>query len=104
SQRPQRTEETVKSGGRTSVAAAPKPAEAPRGSTLSFTERKRLDDLPGVISRLEAEIARLHDLLADPELFTREPVKFRKATEALTERQTALETAETEWLDLADRV
>lgn len=104
SQRPQRTEETVKSGGRTPVAAAPKPAEAPRGSTLSFTERKRLDDLPGVISRLEAEIARLHDLLADPELFTREPVKFRKATEALTERQTALETAETEWLDLADRV
>lgn len=104
SQRPQRTEEAVKSGGRTPVAAAPKPAEAPRGSTLSFTERKRLDDLPGVISRLEAEIARLHDLLADPELFTREPVKFRKATEALTERQTALETAETEWLDLADRV
>jgi ATP-binding cassette subfamily F protein uup len=30
-------------------------------------------------------------------------VKFRKATEAMTDRQTALEAAETEWLDLADR-
>ncbi|MDZ4089512.1 MAG: ATP-binding cassette domain-containing protein [Tabrizicola sp.] len=103
-QRPQRTEDTVKSGGKASSAAAPKPVEAPRASSLSFTERKRLDDLPGVISRLEAEIAKLTDLLADPELFSREPVKFRKATEALADRQSALETAETEWLDLADRV
>lgn len=103
-QRPQRTEDVVKSGGKASVATAPKPAEAPRASSLSFTERKRLDDLPGVISRLEAEIAKLTDLLADPDLFSREPVKFRKATEALADRQTALETAESEWLDLADRV
>lgn len=104
SQRPQRTEDVVKSGGKASVATASKPAEAPRASSLSFTERKRLDDLPGVISRLEAEIAKLTDLLADPDLFSREPVKFRKATEALADRQSALETAETEWLDLADRV
>ncbi|MDP3196553.1 ABC-F family ATP-binding cassette domain-containing protein [Tabrizicola sp.] len=104
SQRPQRIEEAAKSIGRASVAAAPKPAETPRGTALSFTERKRLDDLPGVISRLEAEIAKLHDLLADPQLFSREPVKFRKATEALAERQKALDTAEAEWLDLADRV
>ena len=47
--------------------------------------------------------ASLSTLLADPELFSREPVKFRKATEVLAERQTALETAESEWLDLADR-
>ncbi len=83
-----------------SVATKPETAK-PNG--LSFTERKRLDDLPAVIARLEAEIARLSELLADPDLFTREPVKFRKATEALTERQSALEAAESEWLDLADR-
>ena len=34
------------------------------------------------IARLESEIAKLHTLLADPDLFAREPVKFRKATEA----------------------
>ena len=70
---------------------------------LSFTEKKRLEALPGLMEKLEAEIAKLSTLIADPDLFTREPVKFRKATEALAERQTALETAETEWLDLAER-
>ncbi|WP_135449077.1 ABC-F family ATP-binding cassette domain-containing protein [Tabrizicola caldifontis] len=77
--------------------------EIPRTSGLSFTERKRLEDLPALIEKLEAEIARLSTLLADPDLFTRDPVKFRKATDAMTERQAALSAAETEWLELADR-
>jgi ABC transport system ATP-binding/permease protein len=77
--------------------------EAAQANGLSFSERKRLDDLPARIARLEAEIAKLATLLADPDLFAREPVKFRKAAEALTDRQTALAAAETEWLDLADR-
>ncbi|MFP1643417.1 ABC-F family ATP-binding cassette domain-containing protein [Pontitalea aquivivens] len=86
---------------------APRP-EAPRPETarkpgLSFTERHRLDALPGVIDRLEAEIAKLSVLLSDPDLFAREPVKFRKATEALDERQTALAAAEEEWLTLAGK-
>ncbi len=71
---------------------------------LSFTEKKRLDDLPPQIARLEAEIARLSDLLAQPDLFTREPVKFQKATDMLIDRQSALALAEEEWLALADRV
>ncbi|WP_430448469.1 ABC-F family ATP-binding cassette domain-containing protein [Rhodophyticola sp.] len=84
-------------------AAAPKPAPAPRSSRLSFTEAHRLKDLPAVIARLEAEIAKLESLLTDAELFTREPVKFRKATEALAARQTALAEAEEEWLLLAEK-
>jgi ABC transport system ATP-binding/permease protein len=78
--------------------------DAPKASGLSFTERKRLEDLPGQIERIEAEIAKLTEYLAAPDLFTREPVKFRKATEALADRQSALQTAEADWLDLADRV
>ncbi|MBJ3763500.1 ATP-binding cassette domain-containing protein [Maribius pontilimi] len=72
--------------------------------SLSFTDRHRLKELPEVISRLEAEIDKLETLLGDPELFTREPVKFRKATEALVARQAALGKAEDEWLDLEARV
>jgi ABC transport system ATP-binding/permease protein len=30
-------------------------------------------------------------------------MKFRKATEALTDRQSALHAAESDWLELADR-
>jgi ABC transport system ATP-binding/permease protein len=103
SQRPQLTEEAERTLAKPATPAQQKADPGPRPGGLSFTERKRLDDLPGVIGKLEAEIAKLSELLADPDLFTREPVKFRKATEALAERQTALSAAETEWLDLADR-
>jgi len=81
-----------------------RPVFAPeRRPVLSFTERHRLDALPAEIDRLEVEIARLDDLLADPDMYTREPVKFRKATEVLTQRQTRLAAAEAEWLALAEK-
>ncbi|WP_047995481.1 ABC-F family ATP-binding cassette domain-containing protein [Puniceibacterium sp. IMCC21224] len=78
-------------------------AATPTVKGLSFTEQHKLDALPGEIARLEAEIAKLEELLATPELFTREPVKFRKATEALVTRQSALAKAEEDWLSLAER-
>ena len=75
--------------------------EKPRG--LSFTEKHRLDALPDVIARLEAEMGKLSTLLADPDLYARDPAKFRKATEALAERQEKLSAAEEEWLMLAEK-
>lgn len=80
----------------------PKQEQAPKEG-LSFKEKHRLEALPGEIERLEAEIAKLQELMADPELFTREPVKFKKATEALVERQEKLSAAEEEWLELEDK-
>ena len=70
---------------------------------LSFIERKRLGDLPDVISKLESEIDALNGLLEDSELFTREPIKFRKASEMLAERQATLAAAEEEWMALEER-
>ncbi len=81
-----------------------KPAQVKQvAAGLSFTEKHRLEELPGVIDRLGAEIAKLEGLLADPELFTREPVKFQKATDALVARQGALAAAEDEWLMLEEK-
>ncbi len=70
---------------------------------LSFSEKHRLEKLPAEIARLEAEIAKLEELMADPDLFTREPVKFQKATEALVERQEKLSASEEEWLMLEEK-
>ncbi|PIB24816.1 elongation factor 3 [Amylibacter kogurei] len=70
---------------------------------LSFTEAHRLKVLPAEIDRLQAEIAKLETFLSDPELFVKEPVKFQKATDGLVERNTALQNAEDEWLELSMR-
>ncbi|EGJ21174.1 ABC transporter related protein [Cereibacter sphaeroides WS8N] len=83
--------------------AAPKPEARKLSEGLTFTERKRLDALPGLIERLEAEIAKLGEFLAADDLFTREPVKFQKASEAMAERQALLSQAEEEWLTLEDK-
>ncbi|MGD9864996.1 MAG: ATP-binding cassette domain-containing protein [Pseudodonghicola sp.] len=77
--------------------------EAKPKTGLSFTEKHRLEALPAEIERLEAEIAKLVELLADPELYSREPVKFQKATEALTQRQEKLSASEMEWLELEEK-
>ncbi|MEM6740007.1 MAG: ATP-binding cassette domain-containing protein [Pseudomonadota bacterium] len=99
-------------GGAAKAAGKAPPAEtkdatggrqAPRPAGLSFTERHRLDALPGLIERLEAEIGKLEDLLSDPDLYTSAPVKFAKATEALAERQAKLSAAEEEWLALEEK-
>jgi ATP-binding cassette subfamily F protein uup len=92
----------AKAGAAAPSGAKPKPSTRARDG-LSFTERHRLEALPAIIGRLEAEIGKLGDLLSDPDLFTREPVKFRKASEALSERQAALAAAEDEWLLLEEK-
>ena len=86
------------------AAAKPKAEAAPKKTEgLTFTEKKRFDDLPALMERLQAEIGKLTEFLSQPDLFDKEPVKFRKASEGLTERQTALAAAEEEWLELAER-
>ncbi|CUH59628.1 ABC-F family ATP-binding cassette domain-containing protein [Thalassobacter stenotrophicus] len=82
---------------------ADKPAAAEPKQGLSYTERHRLDALPAEMERISAEIAKLEELLSDAELFTREPVKFQKATDALVARHTKLADCEEEWLALEEK-
>ena len=82
------------------VAQAVEPIEK---VALSFTEKHRLEELPKVISKLEAEIAKLSDLLSDPAIYTTQAMKASKASDALAERQALLEAAELEWLTLEEK-
>ena len=100
----QRPEAGVETADRAPTKAALKyePKAKPK-LPLSFTERKRLDELPGQIDRLEAEINKLAEYLETPDLFTGQPAKFRKASEGMADRQALLTAVEAEWLALADR-
>ncbi|MDK3073096.1 ATP-binding cassette domain-containing protein [Sedimentitalea sp. JM2-8] len=100
-QRRERPDPAIPEAARPAKEKARKDPPAKNG--LSFTEKHRLENLPAEIERLEAEISKLETLMADPDLYTREPVKFRKATEALVQRQSALSAAETEWLELEEK-
>jgi ATP-binding cassette subfamily F protein uup len=76
--------------------------EAPK-SGLRFTEKHRLETIPAEMERLEAEIGKLQELMSDPALFTENPVKFQKATDALIDRQSKLDAAEEEWMLLEEK-
>ena len=80
-----------------------KPEPDSKVSGLSYTEKHRLEKLPDIISRLEAEIAKLEEFLCQPALYQTAPLKFQKATDALLERQTALADAEEEWMTLEEK-
>ena len=70
---------------------------------LTFIDQHRLDELPGLIEKIEAEITKLEELLADPALYSDNPVKFQKATGMLEERQNQLLECEEEWLQLEEK-
>ena len=77
--------------------------DKPIKAGLTFTEKHRLEKLPGIIEKLETEIGKLEALLADPGLYAQDPQKFAKATDALSDRQGKLAAAEDEWLTLEDK-
>jgi len=83
--------------------AAPKPAPAaasPARKKLSFKDQHELETLPARMRKLEAEAAKLKEILADPDLYSRDRARFDKATELLTKAETALAEAEERWLEL----
>jgi ATP-binding cassette subfamily F protein uup len=78
--------------------AAPKP-QSPR-NRLSYNEARELDQLPGRIDALGAEIARLEKELSDPALYSRDPARFQKSAARADAARAELDAAEERWLDL----
>ncbi|MBO1076797.1 ATP-binding cassette domain-containing protein [Roseomonas marmotae] len=81
-------------------AAKSAPAAAPSRKKLSFKDQHELDTLPARMRKLEAEAAKLKEILADPGLYARDRARFDKATELLARTETALAEAEERWLEL----
>ena len=67
---------------------------------MSFKDKHALETLPGRIAGLEKEVARLNAVLADQDLYARQPAKFAAATATLEAAQVLLAEAEEQWLAL----
>jgi len=74
-------------------------ASVPRRK-LSFKEKHALEALPKLIETLQAEIARLATLTADPDLYAKDQKAFTAATTRLADATAELHTAEEQWLEL----
>ena len=85
---------------KTGAKAGGKSAQSTEVEGLSFSQKHRLEELPAIMERIEAEITKLQEFMSDPELFTTAPDKFQKATDGLIERQARLDAAEEEWMEL----
>jgi ATP-binding cassette subfamily F protein uup len=94
--------ETPKPAERSS-APAPKPARTGVQAKLSYKDQHRLEQLDGLMPKLTAEIARLEGVLADADLYARDPVAFQAAMTALDTTRTHLAAAEDEWLTLEEK-
>ena len=97
----------------TEVAAAPKKrvarptaptAEKPSQprAKLSYKDQRALDTLPNVIDTLGAEIKTLGNELANPDLFIRDPKRFKLASTRLQAARAELDEAENRWLELEE--
>jgi ATP-binding cassette subfamily F protein uup len=91
----------------TRTASAPAPAPQPRtraAAKLTYKDQRDYELLPARIAELEAAIARGEALLADPDLYTRDPQRFHAITESLAKARAEKDAAEERWLMLAELV
>ena len=73
---------------------------AARLRRMSFNDRRALETLPARIAALQIQIAGLNAILADPDLYARDPGRFGATTQALAVARDELAAAEEQWLIL----
>lgn len=95
----------VKSKANTANSPSPAPAPAaPKADKLSYKDQRDYELLPARIEELEAAIAKGEAILADPDLFTKDPQRFATISKGLENARAEKDDAEERWLELAERV
>ena len=87
--------------GEASHSGVGKPPSPPK---LSYKDQRDYELLPARIAELEAAIARGEAILADPELYTRDPARFATIMKGLENARAEKDAAEERWLMLAEMV
>jgi ATP-binding cassette subfamily F protein uup len=82
---------------KTSVEVKPKTKPAKK---LSYKVQRELEQLPGIIEVLEAEIAELEGVVADPAFYDRDVTEQTAQFERISETQAKLDKALERWMEL----
>jgi ATP-binding cassette subfamily F protein uup len=83
---------------------APPPANPPAASgKLTYKDQRDYELLPARIEELETAIAKGEAILADPDLFTRDPQRFATILKGIENARGEKDAAEDRWLDIAER-
>jgi ATP-binding cassette subfamily F protein uup len=78
------------------------PAAGP-SRRMSYNDRRTLEMLPAQIASLQSRIEALNGVLADADLYVRDPAQFNTTTFALAAARNELAAAEEQWLTLEMR-
>ncbi|MDA8084407.1 MAG: ATP-binding cassette domain-containing protein [Nitrospiraceae bacterium] len=89
-----KAEKGDRQAGRAKGGTRPKP-EKPR--TLTFKEKKELEELPGIIEALEAERDRLFTVLADPEFYRTEGGRIPEVKARISELEEEIPRTYERW-------
>jgi ABC transport system ATP-binding/permease protein len=96
---------TAAVGGSGPSPAVPPPAATPRAAAkLSYKDQRDYEILPARIDELEAAIARGEAILADPDLYSKDPQRFATIMKGLENARAEKDAAEERWLMLAEQV
>ncbi len=94
------TPKQVKPAAKKKSSAAKSTGSDMKPTKLSFKDQHRLKEVEAAIPKLTAEIAKLENELADPDLFTRDQAAFEQINDRLLAAREKLESAEEDWLHI----
>jgi len=97
-----RRKQSTSSAAKSKTAPLAEPRKSAPSAKLSYKDQRDLDRLPGEIEKLEAEIAAVEDVLADPDLYTRDPKRFADLSAMATKLRDERHAAEERWLEVAE--
>jgi ATP-binding cassette subfamily F protein uup len=102
-----RRERTAPAARSARAESAPPPAPPPppaRSLKLSYKDQRDYDLLPARIEELDRAIATGEQILADPQLYTRDPQRFATISQGVANARAEKDAAEERWLELAEMV
>ena len=94
---------TAPAGARRVEKAEPSDRAPTKKAKLSYKDSRRLEEIEKLLETLPAEIEKQDAILADPDLYSKNPAAFDKAMKAAEKARADLEAIELEWLELEEK-